>query len=155
VSAKGDWQTVHADLKASANSSAELRRPGSVTGTNVSVVLLGPVTRVFLRAKYDPSATLTTSPVVRIIGAWGKISQANLTAGTLPDDASVRYMTIASAQTITIATTTDQRDATFAYSAPHSTTGTDMLGADYLIVLVETAANTSTGAVTCEALVIN
>lgn len=152
ISGKGGWQTAHLDLEATANTAAELRRPGSVTSNNVAIVELGAATRVLYRVKYDASATVTTSPVIRIIGAWGSISQS---AGVLPDDGTVRYAAIATAQTITLNASTDQRDATNAYSAFHSAAGTDMLGANYAIALVETAANTSTGAVTLEVLAIN
>jgi hypothetical protein len=81
---------------------------------------------------------VTTSPVIRIFACYGK----GLIPGTsIPDDGTLKFVILASAQTLTCVAATDVRDTTYSYSVPLSLTGTDMLGADYLMVFVETASS--------------
>lgn len=150
-SAKGSWVTVHANA-ASAQSASDLYTPGAVTSANVVPIRLGKgTTRVLLRCRYANGATVTTSPVVRIIAAYGD----GLITTTFPTDGTVRYMIAASAQTLTCTSASDIRDGTYSYSPPHAAAGTDLLGADYLIVFVETASSITGATQIVEALLIN
>lgn len=152
VSAKGDWGIANSDVSATAQTSANLIRPGGVTASNIVPLKLGPrVTRALIRIRYGAAGTVTTSPILRLIAAWG----AGLCDTSLPDDGTVRYMALATAQSVTCVAATDMRDATYSYSAPISLTATDMLGADYLIVFVETAASISGATPVAEVLLIN
>jgi hypothetical protein len=156
VSVKGDWQAVHLDAEATAQTSAELIRPGSVSSSNVIPIEIGDrVTRVLIRAKYSAAGAVTTSPVVRVIGAYGK---GLIPDSTIPDDGTVRFVILASAQTITLTAATDVRDTSWSYSPVLSPTsgqlGIDLAGANYLLVFVETAGNV-VGSISLEALFIN
>lgn len=141
-SAKGSWVTCVSSASATAQTAAELIRPGSVTASAIVPIPLGKGTsRVLLRCRYTAAGTVTTSPIIRVFAAYD--NGARLITTTLVDDGTVRYMILASAQTVTCVAATDVRDTTYSYSVPIVLTGTDMLGADYLIVLVETAASIS------------
>jgi len=151
TSAKGAWVTVHANA-ASAQSASDIYTPGAVTSANVIAIPLAKgTTRCFIRCRYANGATVTTSPVIRIISAYG----AGLISTTFPTDGTVKYLIAASAQTLTCTSATDIRDGTYSYSALHSTTGTDLLGADYLIVFVETASSITGATQIIEALLTN
>lgn len=155
VSAKADWQVVHLDAEATAQTSAELIRPGSVSSSNVIPVTVGErASRVLVRAKYSAAGAVTTSPIVRVIGCYGP----KLFTGTsIPDDGTVRYVILASAQTLTLTAASDVRDTTWSYSPVLSPTsgqiGIDLAGADYVMVFVETAGNV-VGSISIEAAFI-
>lgn len=154
ASNKGDWATAHLSASATAQTAAELIRPGSVSSANVQPLLLGAgVTRVLVRCRYSAAGTVTTLPVVRLIGVYGK---GIINGTSIPDDGTAKFVILASAQTVTCVPATDVRDTTYSYSAPLSLSGTDLLGANYLMVFIETAASIS-GAVDeiIEVLLIN
>lgn len=139
-SAKGMWATCVNSASATAQSPSDLIRPGAVTAAAIVPIPIGKgTTRVLLRCRYSAAGAITTQPVIRVIGAYD--SGAGLITTTFPDDGTVRYLILSTAQTVTCAPTTDVRDATYSYSVPIVITGTDMLGADYLIVFMETAAS--------------
>jgi hypothetical protein len=153
VSVKGAWQIANNSASSTAQSSSDLIRPGAVTASSVQAVTLGSrVTRVLLRCRYSAAGAVTTSPSITVFAAYGP----GLCDTALPDDGTVRYVRLLSAQAVTCVAATDVRDATYSYSDPVSLTGTDLLGADYLIVFISTAASIA-GAVdeVIEALLIN
>jgi hypothetical protein len=166
VSAKGTWATVIADAKASANSAAELLQPLSITSNNIQPILLGLTsTSVLIRAKYATAITaMTTNPAVRIFAAYGT---AVNDAGSFVNDGPVRLVRLDAAaggttgRTITLDGTNDIRDSVSKYSAPLVVTSPfsavgDLAGAQYLIVVLETAAAISagSGAIEIEAMVV-
>jgi len=108
---------------------------------------------ILLRARYaQDTSTVTTSPVIRIFAVYGPDATS---AGVLSDaglNPCLRLDTATSTAagvTITLTTTaTDDklRDSTYRYSDVTSLTGYDLKGANYLLVLTETAASISGGA---------
>jgi len=153
ASARGSWVTVHANASATAQTAAELIRPGSVSSSNVVPIKLGPgVTRALFRCRYGAAGTVTTSPTIRIFAAYGKDL---IPSTTIPDDGTLRFVILASAQAVSCVAATDVRDTTCSYSVPLSLSGTDLLGADYLIVFVEVAASITGATPIIEALLLN
>lgn len=131
-------------------------------------------TRCILRAQYSAAATVTTDPVVRVIGAYpgtgtvaySKSGDIISEDGSFPNDGTIRFMRLdlaASAGTgITLDLISsgtgliiDAASTAKAYSDPTSVTPIDLLGAWYVGVVAVTAANVSTGVVACELLFIN
>lgn len=153
ASNKGSWTTCHANASATAQTAPELIRPGAVVSANVIPLEIGAgATRVLLRCRYGAAGAVTTAPTIRIIAAYGK----GLIPGTsIPDDATVKYMILARAQAVPCVAATDVRDTTWSYSDPLTLTGTDMLGANYLIVFVEIAAVIAGAGNSIEAMVLN
>src|SRR5690606_30642040 len=124
-------------------------------------VKIGPgVTRAVIRAKYPKGSTVSASPVVYPILAYGEPNAD----GSMPADGSVRFLRADNADSdaagLTLTLTTGGNglmvDDTYAYSDPVSLTAADLLGADYLGVVVGTAANVGgAGAVPIEVLLLN
>lgn len=136
TSVKGHWVTCHANSGDTAQSAGELIQPGTCTSANIIPIKLGPnCVRALFRCRYTAAGAVTTSPVIRIFGAYGALTT------TLTNDGTVKYVILASAQPLTCTVATDVRDTTYGYSPPLSLTPTDLLGADYLIVFVETASS--------------
>lgn len=167
TSVVGNWVTCHTDLEDTAESAADLLNPTSATvnATVVPIRIGQNVSKVLLRSRRPAAATITTSPVVRIYGLYCTDAVANTIdqAGTLPTDGTcipIRLDNIdsgAAGVTITLDATNDINDGTYKYSDVISLTPIDLLGARYLMVLVETAANTSASAaqVILQALLLN
>lgn len=152
ASAKGTWNVCHLNASATAQTAAELIRPGSVSSSNVVPIELGEsTTRVLLRCRYGAAGT-GTGPTVRIIAAYGR---GLIPATTIPDDGTMEYAILVRAQALSIAPTTDVRDATYSYSDPFTLPGTDMLGANYLLVFVEVAASITGATPVVECCLLN
>lgn len=138
VSAHGAWDIAHLSASATPQTAAELIRPFSVVSTNVVPIRCHQMSRVLLRCRYSAAGVVTTAPIIRIIACYGELAEA---AATIADDGTVRSVLLASAQPLPCAPTTDMRDATYSYSVPLSLSLTDVLGANFLLVFVETASN--------------
>lgn len=143
VSSHGSWAISHLSASATAQTGPELIRPFNLVSTNVVPIKMQRATRVLIRCRYSAAGVVTTSPVIRIIAGYGDIADG---ATTIPDDGTIRQIAIAIAQPLPCVPATDQRDATYSYSAPLSLTPSDLLGCNFFLTLVETAASI-TGAV--------
>lgn len=152
VSAKGAWVTAHANASATAQTAAELIRPFNVSSSNVIPFKLGQLTRCLFRCRYGAAGAVTTSPVIRVFACYGDIATG---ATTIVDDATIRSIIVASAQTLTCVAATDVRDTTYSYSAPLSLSGSDMLGGDFGLVFIETAASITGATPIIEVLTLN
>jgi len=153
ASAKGSWNVCHLNASATAQTGAELIQPGNVSSSNIVPIELGEsVTRGLFRCRYGAAGAVTTSPVIRIFAAYGP----KLIPGTtIPNDGTLRFVILARAQTLTCVAATDVRDATYSYSDPLSLAGTDLLGASYLLVFVETAASITGATPVIESCLLN
>jgi len=147
------WQVIHADAEATAESAANLLRP-TASGLNASVryvkVPEGAV-RCQLRAQYGSGATITTSPVLRVFGLVGSLSEAGVaTEGDLSVFAQRLDATAnTTGTTLTCDGTNDIRDGTYQWSQclENQIDGSpwvDLQGCSYVTVLTETAASIST-----------
>lgn len=168
VSVNTDAVQAHDDATATANSAGELLRPFSAVQANLHWVRRGErATRVQVAARMAAASTLTTSPVVRVIGAFPLSTatiytpESNSTANTLPDDGTWVAMRLdntdanAAGKTLTLASSASGilRDTTYAWSdwgetlGLDSAAGIDLFGCWYFAVFIETAAVVSAGAV--------
>ena len=143
------WTQVHTDAE-QVNTAGQLLNPGSVSTAFVIPGIVTQGTRLRIIARIAYAATVTTSPVVRIFGA-DKVPDST---GAFPTD-TIFHRIDADAftdtgTTITLAAAASAQNdgATYAYSSVLPVlSGWDMLGAKAVIVLIETAANVSTGTV--------
>lgn len=152
-----NWTQVHTDAE-QANSAAELLNPGSVSSVYVVPAIVGQGTRLRIMARIAYAATVTTSPVVRVYGA----DQVPNSSGAFPTGTlfhridAENFTDTGTTVTLAAAASAQNDGATYAWSSPLPvSTGWDMLGAKAFIVLVETAANTSTGTVPLYVAVLN
>ncbi len=148
-----NWVQVHTDAE-QVNTAAELNNPGSVSSAYVIPGIVTQGTRLRIMARIAYAATVTTSPAVVVYGA----SEQPDSTGAFPTETIFHRIDAEnwtdSATTITITAAgaspwTCQTDGTaYAYSSALPVgTGWDMLGAKAILVLVQTAANVSTGTV--------
>lgn len=158
-SAKGDWIIANDDAE-TAQSATDLLRPAAIDDSVFHWVKVGPnATRVLVRARQAVGATVTTSPVVRVIGVYGTTSDG----ATFADDGTVRFLRLDNADwnatgvTLTLVSsgTGLNRDATYAYTDVSTLDGYDLKGCMYVGIAVETAANVNSGTVPIEVLFIN
>jgi len=160
ASAKGSWVVANDDATA-AQAATDHLNPSAIDEPSFHWVKIGPgVTRAVIRAKYPKGSTVSASPVVYPILAYGEPNAD----GSMPADGSVRFLRADNADSdaagLTLTLTTGGNglmvDDTYAYSDPVSLTAADLLGADYLGVVVGTAANVGgAGAVPIEVLLLN
>ena len=151
IQSKG-WQVIHADAEAAAETTNLLRPTASGLNAAVRYVKVpeGAV-RCQLRAQYGSGATVTTSPVVRVFGLNGSLSEAGVaTEGDLSVFAQ-RLDSIANSTGTTLACdgTNDIRDGIYQWSQclENQIDGApwvDLQGSSWVTVLVETAASIST-----------
>ena len=146
----------HDDAR-TAQSAGELLQPASISSTLLRWVKRGAdITRVVVFAAQPVGATVTTSPIVRVIGAFGvdgsEVSPSN--DGTFSNTGSVRFVRLDNAQasaagmTLTLSSSGANlmRDASRAYTNPApDLDGIDLRGCDWFAVLVQTAAAYSAG----------
>ena len=155
----GSWIQVHTDAE-QANSAAELLNPISVSSAFVIPGIVTQGTRLMIRARIAYAATVTTSPVVRILGA----DQIPNSSGVFPtgtlfhridaDSFTATGLTV----TLAAAASAENDGSTYAWSSvlpATSAIGYQLRGAKAIIVLVSTAANTSTGTVPLYVSIIN
>ena len=152
-----NWTQVHTDAE-QANTAGELLAPISVASTYVVPAIVTQGTRLRMIARIAYAATVTTSPVVRIYGA----DQIPNSAGTFPTGTifhridSENFTDTGFTMTLAAAASAQNDGATYAWaSALPVSTGWDMLGAKAIIVLIETAASTSTGTVPLYVALLN
>lgn len=113
-------------------------------------------TRVLVRAKYAVGATVTTSPIIYVVGGWGPLNEN----GSAPTDGTFRTMRLDTTDsngtgiTLTLVSSGTGQivDGTYAYSDPPSLDGYDLKGAKYVGIVVATAANVNSGTVPIEIL---
>lgn len=158
---KGTWITVNSDAR-SAQSSGELLAPATIAGATFHWLKVPEnVTKVLIRGKYPAgTSVIVTSPIVRPMGAYengGEISDA----GVCPNDGTVPPLRLDNAShsatglTCTLSVSNDVSDGTFKYGAVTSIAGYSILGADYIGVMVSTAAAiTSSAAVEIQVLLV-
>lgn len=164
VTARGTWVVVHDDARI-ANSAAELLNPTSVDDSVCHWIPVDPSAAKItsLRCKVPIATTAVgTSPIVRVYLGWGTLADS----GSAPSDGTFRFERLDNASqtaaglTLTFdatPTTSDQfNDATYFYSTSVFQTPTDLKGANYILVLVETAgACTASAAMPIEACFVN
>ena len=155
----GRWIKVHNDAE-QVNTAAELLNPGSVSNAYVIPGIVTQGTRLMIVARTQFAATVTTSPVVRIIGA----DQIPNASGVFPGgtifhriDADA-FATAGITVTLTAGVAGQNDGAVYCYSSvlpATSAIGYQLRGAKAIIVLVSTAANVSTGTVELFVSIIN
>ena len=162
--AQTDWEIIHNDLKATAETSAVILRPGSYSNSNVYPVRV-PLNgvRMMARVRYATAiSAMTTAPVVAFYGAYGPDTAFNEETGVFNDTGSIRWMRLdiaasgaTAGTTLSVTPSTDIRDGTYKYGAPTGETsgtniqfgaGFDTRGAKWVMALVSTAATGLTGA---------
>jgi len=144
VSVRGQWTVAHRDLSATAETSTVLLNPGTYAGTNVVPVELPSCTRLLMRLRTKLITGVTTSPVVCIYGGWGPAASYTQSTGVFLTDGSITWSRLdnpaAGSTGVTLTpTTAGYRDTTYRYSDIYDITGTDLLGAQYLLALTQTA----------------
>jgi len=170
VSAKGSWVTANSDLTV-AHVTADFQNPQSVDDSSVHWVQVGrAASSLLLRMRYATTVTsIGTAPVVRVYGAWTPNGDAarDIASGfsVTPTDANYAYfMRLDNADnddavgglTFTLDHTHDIDDGTTSYSDPPTLTPLDLMGAEWVAVLVQTAAATigGSGSIQCDILAI-
>lgn len=167
ASARGNWTVVNDDAE-TAQSATDLLRPAAIDDSTFHWCRVSDgVTRCLVRARQAVAAAVTTSPVVRVFGAYGNSITA---AGSWPDTSAaaiardplfLRLDNVdwnAAGLTLTLVTsgTGLNRDNDYAYTdVMPDLTGIDMKGCQWVGVAVETAANVDTGTVPVELLFLN
>lgn len=158
----GPWVTIHDDEEATASTAAVLIRPLSETSGNVHAIRVPDgATRVLIRDKRTAATVIVASPVLRVYGVYGEANAE----GWFADDGTIQVIrldrhTVGAGATLTLVQATDIRDTTFQYSAPliqtdDGTPWMDCKGAQYVFVLVETAANITAGTGVLQAAFLN
>lgn len=158
ASGKATSVIVVTDATATAQTAAQLMSPQTVTASNITVVRLGSgVSRALIRARLATATTaVATSPVVRVYaivggGGDGWTTGVPLRLDNADSDAAGVTLTLPG----TPSTTNMLADGTYRYSDCISLTATDLQGATFLVVLVETAASITGGACAIEAILQN
>ena len=154
----GEWQTLNADLAATADTAANLLDPLVVTGDRIRVVqvpymnsgskaLLERAPYFLLRGAVDSSATATTtSPVIRVYGVDAEVNDDGTWDGTESfvrlDNADNTAAGITLTFESTISTTTMlSDDDNFYTDVEPDLTGFSTQNCKYVFALVETAGN--------------
>lgn len=164
VTARGTWVVVHDDARI-ANSAAELLNPTSVDDSVCHWVRLDRAASKIchLRCKVPIATTAVgTSPVVRVYLGYGALNED----GSVPTTGGFRVERLdnadPAAEGLTLAfegspsASNQMHDAAWYYSRSVLQEPTDLRGADYLIVLVETAGVcTVSAAMPIEACFVN
>lgn len=135
-----------------AESAAELLKPWSITASRLGdlhwIRVPDNALAVIPRARNDAAmSAVATSPVVRLIGAYGTPNGDGGFSGD-PDDPNYgRFVRLDNADfnaaglSLTLATTGNNEDSDFEHSDLPSLTGYALLGCHYVGMLVETAAS--------------
>jgi hypothetical protein len=157
ISVKGSWTDICSNVEATAESSAVLLRPFSATSSYIVPGTVSVGTRLVVRMKYTAGTTVGTNPVFRFYGVYGKFDN-----GAFADDGTVYALRIDNADanatgvTITASTGAQIRDTTYEYTDPlPDLTGWDLMGAHYVLALIETAGSITSGTGTLQAMVLN
>lgn len=167
ASGGGTWVVVNDDAE-TAQSSTDLLRPAAIDDSTFHWCKVGDgATRCLVRARQAVAATVTTSPVIRVFGAYGTSiagdgSWPNTSAAAVAGDPKfLRLDNVdwnAAGLTLTLVTsgTGLNRDNDYAYTdVMPDLTGIDLKGCQWVGVAVETAANVSAGTVPIEILFLN
>jgi uncharacterized protein YjbI with pentapeptide repeats len=168
ASVRAQWVVINSDLETA--DTANLLSPHNVTRSAFNwIPVPSGATRILYRAKAPAAGAVTTSPVVRLVGAFPSLpgrdaevkikdSGMSTTPGDLNHCEFLRLDNVdanAAGVTLSMSTTTNIIDATFEYSDPADLTGVDLKGATYVGMLVETAGNVAGGAVLGQVLFLN
>lgn len=153
----GEWTQANGDLETA--DTANLLSPYNITRAAFRWVKVPEGCKlVRARGRNDATATtVTTDPVIRLVGAWGTPNEAGSFSGTPTDSNYARFARIdypststspsddnATGQTLDLAATGRMEDASYEYSGV--TPWYDCNTAAYVGILVETAANVTGGA---------
>lgn len=158
-SAGSSWVDVNDDAR-TAQSATDLLYPYGIDDSVFKWCKRGDATRIIVRARMPVGATLTTSPVVRLMLAWGTLGDAGapetgavfMRGDNADANATGFTLTLASSGTGLI-----NNSLTYAYSDPSTLDGYDLQGCDFFGLVVETAAAFSAGgaATPVQALLLN
>lgn len=175
-SVKGRWIICNDDLEQTVP--AAPLNPAGITDASIHWVKVPDwASKVLLSARMTKAATVTTSPVVRLVGAYPSSIGATLNQppdpfsfindnGSFPNDGTIRFMRLDLADSdgtgITLTLTSsgagmmiDAASTAKAYADPPTITPYDLLGAWYVTMIPVTAANVDTGLVTGELMFLN
>lgn len=165
VSVRGAWTQINDDLETA--DTANLLKPWNISRSTFGWLIVPDwATRVLVRAKIDlASTTYTTSPVVRMVGAFptnadiatarNKILATPGFSGTAGDANAAEFLRLdapaANATGVTLSVTAAKTTmfidtAGYIYCDPPDLTGYDLKGSGYLGMMVETAAAVTGGA---------
>jgi len=144
VSVRGEWRVIHSNLALTAETSTVLLNPGTYASTGVIPVELPSCTRLLLRVRTKLITGVTTNPVVCIFGGWGPAASYTQGTGVFLTDGTITWSRLdnpaAGSTGITLTpTTAGYRDTTYRYGDIYDITGIDLLGANYLLALTQTA----------------
>lgn len=159
ASVKGTWTIANDDAE-TAQSATDLLVPAGIDDSTFHWVEVHPgATRVLVRARMAVGATVTTDPIVRIIGAFADPASD----GSYANDGSVMFLRLDNADwnatgvtlDLTSSGSTMNSDSVYAYSDVTTLDGYDVKGSWYIGVAVETAANVNSGTVPVQVLFLN
>jgi hypothetical protein len=164
---KGQWVTVNDDAR-TAQGASVLLSPATVTDSVFHWVAVPEgVRKVLVRARMPVgTATVTTSPKVRVWGAFKTQATSGEVAigsdGSFVNDGTIQFVRLDNATvsnagvTLSLATSSRLVDSTWSYSDVSTLSGYDTQGADYIGVMVDTAAAiVSSAAVEIQVLLLN
>lgn len=153
-SVRGRFQVINTDLKTA--DTANLLKPWNITRSDVYWLKVPEgATRGLFRARDLATAVVTTSPVVRLWGAYpalpGRDADVAIRdsgmSGTITATNFAEFMRLDAADQnaagflLTFNATTNSIDATYGYTNVFDLTGYDLKGASYIAMIVETAAS--------------
>lgn len=150
-SIRGAWHVLHNDLTATAETSTVLLNPATYAGTSVYPAEVSAGTRLLIRARMKATVTtVTTVPEVCLFGGWGPETAFTEATGAFTTTGDVTWSRLdnpaAGSAGITLnLTNTGYRDSTYYYGDIYDISGTDLLGARWLLGLTKTAAVVSGG----------
>lgn len=146
ASVRGQWTTLISNVEATAESATVLLRPLSATSSYIVPLRVGgSCTRFFARMKSTAGGAVATSPVIRFYGLYGSVYAGT---GAFVDDDTTYSLRLDNADanaagvTVTASIAAQLRDANYEYTdIVPDLDGWDLMGCDYLIALIETAAS--------------
>ncbi len=166
-STRSDWVVANENLKATAATATELRKPLTFATSHVRVVRVPQdATRVLIRPRYEVAVvSMTTAPAVKLYSIFGEASNTGTeSAPVFATDGTVRTLRIdasgvqaTASTTLTITPATDQADGTYGYGDITDMDGYDLKGGSFLLVLTGTAGviNSGSGAIDAQVLFLN
>lgn len=150
---KTRWMTAIVSSKASAQSATDLIYPLQVTSSNITPIILGPDSGlVMIRGAYNRDATGGThAGIIRAFAMFAAPTQASdgtWSWATTDHFARLDEGGLSTGVTLTVDRTNDIRDASYRYTAPITVASSkviDALGAEAILVLLDTASDVSGG----------
>ncbi len=144
--AKGTWIVANTDAR-TVTTSGEFAAPATISNANFSWIKVPTgVTKFLLRARMPlATASVTTSPIVKLLGVHTNGNTVSESTGSMPSDGSVVFTrldstdSLGSGVTVTL-NVTKTTDASYIYSDVTTLSGYNTLGCDYIGVAVTTAS---------------